>query len=206
MLDEDVVEALVVVGGSAEYRVFEEREGEHVRGPKVAEEVVAPVQQVLEEKNRIAHPGGELDDARGVELRLLLLYGDQVRRALPDVVEPVHEYAYLGATCRRARKQGWVWDALFEPIDDRRRVADDLASVDEYRDETLAAHCFNRRAVIRVDVDPLDFDRLVPGGERDSLDIGREGNAVDANQIQFFRLKNQSWPNVVATITPHENA
>jgi hypothetical protein len=81
-------------------------------------------------------------------------------------------------------------DALFEPIDDRRRVADDLASVDEHRDEMLAAHRLDGRAVIRVDVDPLDRDRFVPGGERDPLDVGREGNAVDANQIQFFRLKN----------------
>jgi hypothetical protein len=51
----------------------------------------------------------------------------------------------------------------------------------------LAAHSLDRRAVIRVDVDPLDLDRLVPGCERDPLDIGREGNSIDADQIQFFR-------------------
>ena len=206
MLDEDVVEALVVVGRSAEHRVFEEREGDHVRGSKVAEEIVAPIEQALEERDGAAHACGELGDARGVGLRLLLLRGDQVRRALPGVVEPVHEHAHFGVTCRLARKKWRVRDAPLEPIDDRRRVADDLASVDKHRDETLTAHSLNERPVIRVDLDPLDLDRLVPGGERDPLDVGREGNAVDANQIQFFRLKNQSWPNVVATITPHENA
>lgn len=139
-------------------------------------------------------------------MRLLLLRCDQVRRPLPDVVEPVHEDAHLGATRRLVRKERRVGDALLEPIDDHRRVAQDLIPVDEHRDETLAAHILDGRAVIRVDVDPLDLDRLVPGCERDPLDIGREGNSVDANQIQFFRLKNQSWPNVVATITPHENA
>lgn len=206
MLDEDVVEPLVIVGWSAEYRVFEKREGDHVCGSKIAEEIVAPVQQVLEERDRSAHPGGELGDARGVGLLLLLLRGDQVWRALPDVVEPVHEHAHFGATCRLMRKEGRVGDALLEPIDDRRRVADYLHSVDEHRDEALAAHSLDGRAVIRVDVDPLDLDRLVPGGERDPLDVRREGNSVDANQIQRFRLKNQIWPIVVATITPHENA
>jgi hypothetical protein len=38
---------------------------------------------------------------------------------------------------------------------------------------------------MRVDIDPLDLDRLVPGRERDPLDIRREGNSIDADQIQF---------------------
>ena len=103
-------------------------------------------------------------------------------------------------------KSGGSGKRALEPIDDRRRVADDLRSVDEHRDERLAAHGLDGRAVTRVDVDPLDLDRLVPRGKRDPLDIGRERNSVDADQIQFFRLKNQSWTTVVATMTPHENA
>ena len=66
--------------------------------------------------------------------------------------------------------------------------------------------CLDGRAVVRVDVDPLDREALVAGGKRDPLDVGRERNPVDADQIQCFRLKNQSWLSVVARIRPHENA
>ncbi len=206
VLDEDVVKALVVLGRSAEYRVLEERECKHVCGSELAEEIVAPIEQILEERDRAAHPYGELDDTCSVGARLLLFGGDQVRRPLPDVVEPLDEDAHLCAARRVARKKRRIGNAPLEPLDDRRRVADDLDAVDEYRDERLAADVLDGRAVVRIDVDPLDGDGLVPGSERDPLDIRRERNPVDADQIQFFRLKNQSWPIVVARITPHENA
>ena len=206
MLDENVVKALIVVRRRTEDGVLEEREGDHIRSPELAEEIIAAVQQILEEGDGAAHPRGQLGDARRVRFRLLFLGGDQVRRSLPDVVEPVDEHAHFGAARRLAGEERRVGDALLEPVDDDRRIADDLVSVDQHRDERLTAQSLNRRAVVRVDVDPLDLDRLVPGGERYPLDVGREGNAVDANQIQRFRLKNQIWPTVVATITPHENA
>ena len=48
------------------------------------------------------------------------------------------------------------------------------------------------------------IDGLLNPDERHAFDIRRERNPVDADQIQFFRRKNHSWPMVVATITPHE--
>jgi len=38
------------------------------------------------------------------------------------------------------------------------------------------------RAVERVDVDPLDLETLVAGGERNTLDVRGEGDAVDAQR------------------------
>ena len=46
--------------------------------------------------------------------------------------------------------------------------------------------------VVGIDVDPLDRDALVAGGERDALDVRRERDPVDADQIHFLRRKNQS--------------
>ena len=72
--------------------------------------------------------------------------------------------------------------ARLEPFEDRGRVGDDLAVLrDEEGDEPLPAHRLDRRAVVRVDVDPLDIEALVPDRERDALDVRREGDPVDAH-------------------------
>jgi len=63
-------------------------------------------------------------------------------------------------------------------------------------------------AAISVDVDPFEHDPLVPGCERDSFDVGRERDPVDARRHQNQRLRrnSQSWKTVVPTIRPQENS
>ena len=206
MLDENVMEPLVVVGRHAEYRVFEEREGDHVGGPEIAEEIVAPVQQVLEERDRSAHPGRELGNAPGVGPWLLssaaIRFGGRFQTLL-------NQSTKTRTSARRAGSRGKSGGSGTRCSSQSMIAGESLTisvSVDQYRDKPLAAHSLDGRTVARVDVDPLDLDRLVPGGQCDPLDIGRERDSVDANQIQFFRLKNQIWPTVVAAMTPHENA
>ena len=93
--------------------------------------------------------------------------------------------------------------ARFEPLEDRGRVRDDLAVPgDEHRDEPLPTHRLDRRPVVWVDVDPLDLEALVPDGERDALDVGRERDPVDADQIHFARRNHQSCIAVVTRMTP----
>ena len=70
-----------------------------------------------------------------------------------------------------------------EPAQDRPRVGQHLAVVElEDRDEVLAAQRPDGRAVVRVDVDPLDRQALVAEGERDALDVRRVGDAEDAHR------------------------
>ncbi len=206
VLDEDPVEDLVVPRRQAEDGVFEERERDHVSDAEFPVEVIPPVEQILEDVERRAHARPQLLDAARVRVRCLELGRDQVRGPLPELVEPVDENLHLRAPRGLARIERWFGVPALQPRENAWGVRDDLVAVDEHRDEPLAAHRLDGRAVIRVDVDPLDCDRLVSGCERDPLDVGREGNSVDADQIQLFRLKNTIWPIVVATITPHENA
>ena len=119
-------------------------------------------------------------DAARVRLRLLLLGRDQVRRALPDAVEPRDEDLHLGTARGLARVERRLGNAPLEPLDDGRRVAENLVAVDEHRHERLPAHRLDRGAVARIDVDPLELDALVAGCERDALDVRRERNPVDA--------------------------
>ena len=77
---------------------------------------------------------------------------------------------------------------------------------DEHRHERLAAHRLDRGAVERVDVDPVDRDALVPCDERHALDVRRERDPVDADQIQFRRLNHASCSIVVTMIRPQEKA
>src|SRR5437764_6350319 len=98
VLDEDRMEAVVVAVGQAENRVLEERKRHYVGDAELAVEIVAPGEQALEDLERGPHAPAELRDPRGVWRRALLLVRDQVRRALPDVVEPVDEDLHLGAT------------------------------------------------------------------------------------------------------------
>src|SRR3954464_1810215 len=86
---QDPVE-LLLVALFPEHRVLEERERDDVGGAEVAEQVVAPREERLEE---IEGRG----DARSAVL-LVPARSDQVRRPLPEAVEPVDEYVHLRAT------------------------------------------------------------------------------------------------------------
>src|SRR2546425_5459976 len=97
VLDEDLVEPLIVTRRKPERRVLEERERHDVRDAEVAVEVVPTLQQLLEDVERGAHARAELGDACRVRLRLLLLGRDEVRRPLPEHVEPVDEELRLRA-------------------------------------------------------------------------------------------------------------
>ena len=95
---------------------------------------------------------------------------------------------------------------FFEPLENLRRVGEHEPVGFEHRHPSLSTDRLDVRAVVRVNVDPFDLDALVARGERDPLDVRREGDPVDADQIQFFRLKNQICAIVVTTIRPHEYA
>src|SRR2546430_15598744 len=83
--------------------VLEERKCDHVGDSELAVEVVAPVEQALEGVERAAHARTELVDAAPVRLRPFELGGDQVRRPLPEAVEPVDEDRDLRTPRRLAR-------------------------------------------------------------------------------------------------------
>ena len=87
---QNLVEPLIVVGVGID-RILEERERDHVRDAEVAEQKVALVQQRLEEVER-----GR--DLRAVGARILAAV-DEIRRPLPDLVEPFDEDVDLGAAC-----------------------------------------------------------------------------------------------------------
>ena len=121
-------------------------------------------------------------DARRVRLRLLELGRHQVRRPLPDAVEPVDEHGDLGPPRLVGGEERRLREAALEVLDDRRRVGDRLVAVDQHRHERLPADVLDRGPVVRVDVDPLDLEPLVPGRERDALDVRRERDPVDAER------------------------
>ena len=204
MLDEDAVKELVVIRRKAEHGVLEKRERHHIRRSEVAVEIVAAGEQLFEAGDRRAHPLRELRKSDGIWLRPFELGGDQVRRPLPDLVEPVDEDAHLRRARRIAREERRLRNVGFEPLDDGGRVDDHLVAVDENRHERLAADRLDRRAVGRVDVDPLDLDALVPRGKRDPLDVRRERDPIAGEAYsQSLRRKNQSWASVVTAIKPH---
>jgi hypothetical protein len=113
-------------------------------------------------------------------LRLLELVCDRVRRPFPDAVEPVDEDLDLCPAGLIGREEGRLGMALLQQRDDRRRVGDDLVTVDEYRHQGLAAHRLDGRPVGGIDVDPFDLEALVPCGEGDALDVRRERDAKNA--------------------------
>ena len=62
---------------------------------------------------------------------------------------------------------------------------DDLAVLrDEHGDELLPADLADRRAVVQVDLDPLDLDALEGERERDTLDVRRERDAQHADRCR----------------------
>ena len=167
-----------------EHGVLEERERGHVgSGERVAEEVVATVEERLEAVERGRDPALELGDPPAVRLRHQLLRGDQVRRPLPDLVEPVEEAAKLFAACGVAREERRLGEALLQVLEDPRRVVQDEVAVDENGHELLAADLAGRAAVRRVDVDPLDRHALVRERERHALNVRRERNPVNAERV-----------------------
>ncbi len=130
-------EELVVVRREAEDGVLQEREGRHIGEPEVAEEVVAILEQRLEDLDVGAHLRRE-----GVGGAVV---GDLVRCALPDPVEPVCEDPHLGAARGVAREQRRVGKTRLEPLEDRRRVGNHFVVVrHEDRDEPLPAHGLHR--------------------------------------------------------------
>ena len=176
---EDLVEA-VLVALLPDDRVLEEGKRDHVRdGQLVAEEEVAPGEERLEERQRICDPLRELRDPLPARLRLLLLGGDQVRRPLPDVVEPVDEDPHLCAPCLVGREERRLGVPRLEVLEDRRRVGEDEVAVDEDGHELLPADRDNWASVAVIDVDVLDRDPLVRERERDALDVGRERNPIE---------------------------
>ena len=69
-------------------------------------------------------------------------------------------------------------------LDDAHRVGDDLAVVGlHHRHEVLAGELDDGRAVVGVDVDPVDGDRLVGEGQRHPLHVGGVRDPVDAHQL-----------------------
>src|SRR3954454_6532409 len=103
MLDENRMEALVVALGKPEDGVLQERERGDIGDPEIAEQVVAAVEELLEDGNGRAHSLAELGDARPIRLPLLLLVGNQVRRPLPELGEPLQKKLHL-----RAPYQSWL--------------------------------------------------------------------------------------------------
>src|ERR671919_2512165 len=81
-LDEDPVEELVVPFRQAEATVLEEREGDHVGHPELAEQMVAPRQELLEQIEPGEHPVAERVRERPVGLLLAKLGLELVRRSL----------------------------------------------------------------------------------------------------------------------------
>src|SRR6478609_4129501 len=118
MLAENRVETLVVSLREPEDHVLEEREGSDVGDPEFAEEIVAAVKELLEDGDRGAHAFAEPRDARSIGLRLLLLVRDQVRRTLPEPVEPLQKDLHLGAARGLARVERRLRHLLLEPFED----------------------------------------------------------------------------------------
>ena len=140
--------------------VLEERERGHVGGRQlVAEEVVAAGEERLEAVERGGDPPSSSAIRAAVRLGLLLLGCDQVRRPLPDLVEPVEEDPQLLAARGVGREERRLRKALLEVLEDARRVVQDEVAVDEDGHELLAADRDDRAPVGRVDVDPLDRAR-----------------------------------------------
>ena len=102
---------LVVVGLDRD-GVAQERPRGAVGGAELAEEVVAPGEQALEERR--AGAAAARSSARRPRLALAALerVGDQVRLALPGAVEPVEEDLDLGRARRVGREQRRVGEAL----------------------------------------------------------------------------------------------
>jgi hypothetical protein len=62
------------------------------------------------------------------------------------------------------------------------------------RHEVLSGELADRRAVGRVDVDPLDRDALVGERERDALDVGGEGDPQHAHGGATFCRSDRAVP------------
>ena len=177
----------LVVAGIDRHRVPQERPGAAVGGAEVAEQVVAVGEERLEDVEPALHPVAPPGDVLAVALAALDRGGDQVRLALPGPVEPVEEDLDLGGPGTVGGEQRRFGEAVLEVMQDARGVGDDVVAIDEHRDELLAAHRAQRGAVGRVERDRLHLDALVREGERDALDVGGVGDAVEAEHVAVER-------------------
>ena len=90
------------------------------------------------------------------------------------------EDLHLGPARGLARVERRLGNAALEPVEIAGESLTTSSPSTSDGHERLPAHRLDRRAVERVDVDPLDLDALVAGGERDALDVRRERDPVDA--------------------------
>ena len=146
---EHVVEGLVV-GRLGQGAVPQERVGEAVGGGELAEQVVGAREEVLEHVLPGVHPrrtGGRL--VRGRRVPVVERVGDRVRRALPHLVEPLHEHLEPGPPAGVAREQRRVRPGGLEVAQDAPRVGHHRAVVVEHRHEPLAGQ-LDRLGAVRV--------------------------------------------------------
>src|SRR3990170_2468470 len=99
MVGKDAVKELVV-GKVAPGGVLEEWIGDAVGGAEVPEQVIAALEQALEDAETIAHLGAAGRDELGVGSGALEFVLELVRRLLVDALEPVDEQVHLGAPGR----------------------------------------------------------------------------------------------------------
>src|SRR5438093_1086796 len=71
-------------------------------------------------------------------------------------------------------------------------LVEPLVVVDQDRHEGLAADLLDGGAVVRVDVDPLELDSLVPRRERDAFDVRGKRDPVDAKGDALQRIPTAS--------------
>src|SRR5438270_7627480 len=173
----------LIVALVVEERVLQEREGDAVGDREgLPEEEIAAREEGVEEVAGAGELALERRDVTGVRGTSGELGLELVRRALPDPIEPVDEDD-------RLRPPGlipWVKSRLGVPelelLEDGGRVGEDPPVLeDRDRHAILTADLDDRRAIRRVDVDPLEVDSLVAGRERDPLHVGRERDAVDTD-------------------------
>lgn len=123
--------------------------------------------------------GEPAEEARGV-LAGMRGQGDPIEPICTDLVEPLDEHVDPGPRRgvfgieRRVGREG------LEPLDDPHRVDDDLAVELGDRNQVLATQRTDLAAIRMVVIYPFDREALVGGGEGDTLDVGREGDPVDA--------------------------
>jgi hypothetical protein len=183
-LAQDEVKQLAVLV-VVEDGVLQERECGAVGDGEFAEQVLAPVEQVLEQVQRRGQFVAQSVDPSLVRRRLRSLGFDLVRRTLPDVVEPVEEDVDLRTPRGLPRKECRLRLQLFEVTKNDCRIGDDSPVVNEHRDERLAAYSFDLAAVGGIDVDPLDLDLLMGEGQRNALDVRRKRDAVDTEPAGY---------------------
>ena len=100
------VKRLVVAGLGLEHGVLEVREGADVHGAeRIAAQERPPGEHRLEQGHPAARPRDQVLDGRRIRVGLRELVVELVRRALPDLVEPLDEDAVRGPLGGRGREQ-----------------------------------------------------------------------------------------------------